>query len=304
MIDPETKKILQKQHYRIVGRHSAVKLCHWLKKSILDDGVCYKQKFYGISSHRCLQMTPAVLWCTQKCIFCWRNIEKTIGIELPEFDEPSEIIDSAINAQRQLISGFGGIPDRINMKKFEEAHDPNQAAISLAGEPTIYPKISELIEEFSRRNFTTFLVSNGTLPERLESMDNLPTNLYISIDAPDEEIYRRICNPIIANGWERLGRTVELLPSIDTRKVIRLTLVRDFNCVDPRLYSTILEKAEADFIEVKGYMHVGNSIERLSEDNMLKFNEIMEFSKILADELSYEVKDWKEDSMVVLLAKR
>jgi len=303
MIDPETRKILQMQHYSVVGRHSAVKLCHWLKKSILDEGFCYKQQFYGISSHRCLQMTPAVVWCTQKCIFCWRNTERTLGTELPEFDEPKEIIDSAIKAQRQLISGFGGIPERINMLKFKEAQNPNQAAISLAGEPTIYPKISGLIGEFTRREFTTFLVTNGTLPERIEAMDNLPTNLYVSIDAPNEEIYKRTCNPILEDGWGRLTRTVELFPSLDTRKVIRLTLVRDFNYVDPKLYSNLLELAEPDFIEVKSYMHVGSSRERLSEDNMLKFNEIMEFSRILADEISYKVKDWKEDSRVVLLAK-
>jgi len=304
MIDPETRKILRRHHYSVVGRHSAVKLCHWLKKSILDEGFCYKQQFYGVSSHRCLQMTPAVVWCTQRCIFCWRNTNRTLGTELPEFDEPAEIVEGAIKAQRQLISGFGGIPDRINTKKFKEAQNPNQAAISLAGEPTIYPKISELIREFNRRNFTTFLVTNGTLPKRLESMDNLPTNLYISIDAPNKEIYRKVCNPIIRNGWERINRTLEIYPSLDTRKVIRLTLVRDFNYVDPKLYNTILEKTEADFIEVKSYMYVGSSRERLSEDNMLKFDEITEFSRILADEISYKVKDWKEDSRVVLLARR
>jgi len=304
MIDKETREILQKQHYKVVGNHSAVKVCHWLRKSIRDEGYCYKEKFYGIKSHRCLQMTPAVVWCTQKCVFCWRNIEKTAGIKLEEFDEPSEIIDAAIEAQRKLISGFGGIPERINRKKFKEAQDPNQAAISLAGEPTIYPKISELIGEFNRRKFTTFLVTNGTLPERIEAMDNLPTNLYVSIDAPNEEIYRKTCNPIIPDGWERFNRTLDLFPSIDTTKVVRITLVKDFNLVEPGLYSPLLERAEPDFIEVKSYMHVGSSIERLLEDSMPSFQEIKEFSSILAEDISYEIKDWKEDSRVVLLAKK
>lgn len=304
MINKETKEILQKQHYKVVGNHSAVKVCHWLRKSIRDEGYCYKQQFYGISSHRCLQMTPAVVWCTQKCVFCWRNIEKTAGIKLEKFDEPGEIIDAAVEAQRKLISGFGGIPERINMKKFKEAQNPNQAAISLAGEPTIYPRISELIEEFNGRNFTTFLVTNGTLPERIESLDSLPTNLYVSINAPNEKIYKKTCNPIIPGGWERLNRTLDLFPSIDTCKVVRITLVKDFNLVEPRLYSPIIEKAEPDFIEVKSYMHVGSSRRRLSEDNMPSFQEVREFSRILAGDTSYRVRDWKDDSRVVLLAKK
>ncbi len=304
MIEPEIRKSLEHQHYRLVGNHSAVKLCHWLKKSIRDEGFCYKQQFYGIQSHRCLQMTPAVVWCTHRCVFCWRDIENTLGTKLEEFDEPEDIIDAAIEAQRKLISGFGGIPERINRRKFREAQNPNQAAISLAGEPTIYPRISELIGEFNRREFTTFLVTNGTLPERIESLDNLPTSLYVSIDAPDEKIYKRTCNPIIPDGWERINRTLDILPSIDTRRVVRITLVDGFNLVEPGLYSPLLERAEPDFIEVKSYMHVGNSVRRLSKDNMPSFQRVMEFSRILAEDISYTVKDWKEDSRVVLLARK
>jgi hypothetical protein len=31
----ELIKILEKQHYAIVGNHSGVKLCHWMKQSLL-----------------------------------------------------------------------------------------------------------------------------------------------------------------------------------------------------------------------------------------------------------------------------
>ncbi|MDD5111641.1 MAG: 4-demethylwyosine synthase TYW1, partial [Candidatus Altiarchaeota archaeon] len=73
----DIRPLLEKQRYKTAGSHSAVKLCHWAKKSILNEGYCYKQQFYGIQSHRCLQMTPAVAWCTHKCVFCWRMTEYT-----------------------------------------------------------------------------------------------------------------------------------------------------------------------------------------------------------------------------------
>jgi len=139
MINSDLRGVLEKQKYRLIGRHSAIKLCAWTKKSIRDQGVCYKQQFYGIECHRCLQMTPAVSWCTHRCVFCWRNVEQTIGTELPVFDEPGYIIDEAIKLQRKLMEGYAGVPDKVNQKKYREAQDPNQAAISLSGEPTIYP---------------------------------------------------------------------------------------------------------------------------------------------------------------------
>ena len=33
MIPYETKKVLEKQHYSIIGKHSAVQICRWTKKS-------------------------------------------------------------------------------------------------------------------------------------------------------------------------------------------------------------------------------------------------------------------------------
>ena len=304
MIPTEFKKILEKQHYKIVGRHSAVKLCHWTKRSILDEGFCYKQKFYGIESHRCLQMTPAVAWCTQKCIFCWRNIEQTLGTKLDEFDEPEDIINGAIEAQRKLLSGYGGIPERINKTKFKEAQDPNQVAISLSGEPTIYSKIGELIGEFNKRKFTTFLVTNGTLPERLEKLENLPTQLYLSLDAPNEKIYNRICNPILSENWKKINDTLGIFPSLETRKVIRITAIKGLNMLSEEGYARLVQRAEPDFVEVKAYMFIGGSRKRLSLENMPSFAEVREFSENLSSYLGYSIKDFKEDSRVVLLSGR
>ena len=143
---------LEKSGYRFVGKHghAAVKTCHWTRQSISDKGVCYKEKFYGIQSHRCLQMSPAVPNCQQECEFCWRDLTYTQTTwEDEEYDEPKVIVDEAIKAQNNLMCGFYG-NDKANKKKLEEMKHPNNAAISLAGEPTLYPKIDELIGEFNR----------------------------------------------------------------------------------------------------------------------------------------------------------
>ncbi|MBI2665713.1 4-demethylwyosine synthase TYW1, partial [Candidatus Woesearchaeota archaeon] len=57
MISKEIRENFEKQQYRMVGNHSAVKVCSWTKQMIRGKGGCYKFKFYGIKSNQCMQMT-------------------------------------------------------------------------------------------------------------------------------------------------------------------------------------------------------------------------------------------------------
>ncbi|HDN90836.1 MAG TPA: 4-demethylwyosine synthase TYW1 [Candidatus Aenigmarchaeota archaeon] len=301
MIPEELLKIYRKQGYKIVGKYGAVKLCTWLKKSIKNEGFCYKQKFYGIESHRCLQFTPCLTFCTQQCIYCWRSFQGTETF-MKEWDDPKLLVEESIKAQRELIIGFKGYKG-TDLKKFEEAMNPKHAAISLAGEPTLYPEIDELIEEFHKRNMTTFLVSNGTMPEVLERMKNLPTQLYISVSAPSEEVYRKVCRPLLKDGWQRLNRSLEIFRTLKTRRVIRLTLVRELNMIDPKGFSKLIEKADPDFVECKAFMSVGFARKRLPYESMPLHEEIFKFAEELCEELNYKIIDEKRDSRVVLIGK-
>ncbi len=307
LIPEELQNLLVKQHYHLVGRHSAVKTCEWLRRSLMNKNVCYKEKFYGIKSHRCLQMTPAVAHCTQKCVFCWRPVEWTIGTELSEWDDPDFIVEESIKAQRLLISGYGGLKDRIDQKKWEEAQNPTQAAISLAGEPTVYPQIGELIESFHNHGFeSTFLVTNGTFPERLRSISTEPTQLYLSLESPDRNLYKQLNRPIVPDAWERLNETIDIFPLFKCRTVIRMTMVKGWND-DPKLlpkFAELIKKADPDFVEVKSYMCVGYSRRRLSLDNMLSQKEIEEIAKQLGNQIGFELEDSKSESRVALLKSR
>jgi len=301
-MNSELKKILEKQHYAIVGKHSGVKLCHWMRQSLLFNRECYKQTFYGIKSHRCLQMTPAVNQCTQMCLFCWR-FQNFTEKEFEEGDEPEYILDKAIEAQRRLITGFKG-DSRCDQKKWKEANEPNMLACSLSGEPTLYPKLGEFFEVCHKRGITTFLVTNGTTPEILEKLDPLPKQLYVSVVAPNKEVYKKICSPLIPDGWEKLNQTLELLPSLDTRTVIRHTLVQDWNMDDRFIeqYAELDSKASPMFIEPKGYVFVGYSRKRMNLSNMPSHESVRDFGNKLAESIGYKIIMEKHDSRVILLA--
>ena len=300
----EQIKILKKQHYGIVGNHSGVKLCHWMRQSLIYKRECYKQTFYGIKTHRCLQMTPSLTHCNQMCFFCWRHQGFTEK-NFTEIDDPKFILDRSIEVQKKLLTGFKG-EKRCDKIKWIEANKPNMLACSLSGEPTLYPKLGEFFEECHKQNITTFLVTNGTNPEALENMDPLPKQLYVSIVAPNKEVYKKLCSPLIRDGWEKINQTLELLQSLDTRTVIRHTLVNGWN-IDEKFikeYSRLDKKASPLFIEPKGYVFVGYSRKRMTIANMPTHNKIKSFSKILAENLGYNLTMERPDSRVVLLSKK
>lgn len=297
----ELTAMFKRQQYKLFG-HSAVKLCHWTKSSLYRNKPCYKQRFYGIQSHRCLQFSPAVAFCDQNCVFCWRPL--TAFSKFPKkFDEPNEIIDEAIKQQRILLSGYGEFKEKIGEKKLREANNPNNAAISLSGEPTLYPKISELVSEFHKRRFTTFLVSNGMHPKVLAEMQ-MPTQLYVSLEAPSEALHKRINAPLVKNSWQHLNETIALLPSLRTRKAIRLTAINGLNMSHEKEFAALIEKAQPDFLEVKGYMFVGYSRQRLQQGNMPLHNEVKVFAEKINNYLNYYLVDESRESRVVLLSKK
>jgi tRNA wybutosine-synthesizing protein 1 len=217
-------------------------------------------------------------------------------------DDPEDIVDGCIEAQRELLSGFGG-NENVPAEKLEEAMNPNQAAISLIGEPTMYPRISDLIKEFHSREFTTFLVTNGTLPKRIEGLEELPTNLYISLEAPDEELYKKLCNPVEKDSWGRIQRSLDLIEDMDTKTVLRITCMKGFNMDRSKEFGELMDRTGFDFVEAKGYMHIGYSQERMPRDAMPSHEAVRSFSEKLEASSNYRISDEKQESRVILLEK-
>jgi len=303
-MDPQKQEVLERQGYRIVGEHSGVKLCHWTKASLTKGVGCYKQTFYGIESHRCLQMTPTVDACNLACQFCWRTQEwGSDSLQLA--DDPGFVVDESIRAQRELLTGFKGNPN-VPRDRFLEAWHPTNVAISLTGEPTLYRKLGEMIDEFKRRGMSTFLVTNGTTPavlRRMHAEGRLPTQLYVTVAAPNEDIYRRLMVPKSGNEWRKLRETLELLPSLPTRTVIRHTLVEGWNLGWEDEYAALDRSARPMFIECKGYSFVGESRLRLEAENVPSHASIRTFADRLGSRLGYHVAAEREDSRVVLLTE-
>lgn len=291
--------LLRKQGYQFFSETStaALKPCMWCKRALQGGDMCYKHQFYGIASHRCVQLTPT-LRCNQRCRFCWRSFEHEPG----ETEEcpPDTILSGIRKYQKKALAGYNAVLDNtVTQERWQEALDPKHVAISLSGEPTLYSRLPELIDLFNRNGFTTFLVSNGTNPEILKKCD--PFQMYVSLDAPDRETYTAVCRPI-GDFWDDVMESLRGLGS--RRSAVRITLVKGLNDFTPDRYAAILQDAGARFVEIKGYMYLGYSRNRLARENMPEHAEVRTFAEKISAACDYRFKDENKLSRVVVLERR
>jgi tRNA wybutosine-synthesizing protein 1 len=308
-ISPLTKTKLQKAKYGVYN-HSAVELCHWTKKSFANEGNCYKHKFYGISTHRCMEMTPTAMNCENRCIYCWRPTEFYDTLQMPSHlvDEPDVIIGNLMKERERLLSGFYG-NQKNDKRKINESLLPTHYAISLSGEPTMYPKLPQLIKYLKSLKATKsiFLVTNGQEPEmlrRLEDEDALPTQLYLSTNATNRKMFYLINRPRHKNAWERWCESLEFLAKARTRTVLRMTMIRGYNeeFNNAENFAQLISRANPHFVEIKSYMHIGMSVHRLEKYNMLEMSEVRTFVDHLVNILpSFFIMDESEISRIVVL---
>jgi len=305
------RKLMEKQGYKFVLNHSAVKPCYWFRKSIMEGRTCYKNKFFGIPTWRCIQMTPTASFCNMQCVYCWRLNASDVPmsqrwIEVPEgkWDDPEEIAEESVRVHRMLVQGYKGVKV-FNGDWVREAEEPKHAAISLTGEPTLYPFIGGLVEAFSKRGMTTFIVTNGTMPERIEGLEKEPTQLYVTVPAPNEKLYAEITRPLWPDAWNRLMRTLELLQSLSCPTVMRIPLMKGFNMDDKTLeeFSALIRSYQPTYVEPKAYEWVGYSRRRLNKWNMPRHHEVREFAEKLSDLTGYKILDESKESGIVLLSR-
>ncbi|KAL0557959.1 hypothetical protein IC582_006520 [Cucumis melo] len=304
MVTPVIRASLEKQGYKIIGSHSGVKICRWTKSQLRGRGGCYKHSFYGIESHRCMEATPS-LACANKCVFCWRHHTNPVGKSWQwEMDDPLDIVNSAIDLHTKMIKQMKGVPG-VTQEKLEEGLSPRHCALSLVGEPIMYPEINTLVDELHQRRISTFLVTNAQFPDKIKLLKPV-TQLYVSVDAATKESLKAIDRPLFGDFWERFIDSLKALNEKQQRTVYRLTLVKGWNTEDIDAYSNLFSIGRPDFVEIKGVTYCGSSnTSKLTMENVPWHSDVKSFSEALAakSQGEYEVACEHVHSCCVLLAK-
>jgi tRNA wybutosine-synthesizing protein 1 len=245
-------------------------------------------------------------------MFCWRIQLADLGLKWDElqwsdFDDPEVLLESCLKEHKRILTGYWS-NRKVNKDMLKEAMNPTHLTASLVGEPTMYgaERLSALFERASELGFkTVFLVTNGTFPEVLSKLTTEPSQLYLSVCAPDETTYKQVCRPLLRDGWRRLLESIELLKSFKCPTVMRITLARNLNLKDEEGYAKLVRLGGSTYIEPKAVMSVGygSKTGRISCANMPRHSEILDFSRKLSDLTGYKILDDVLKSGVALLSR-
>ncbi|EPY29523.1 radical SAM domain protein [Strigomonas culicis] len=237
--------------YSLVGTHSAVKLCRWQKSMMRGRGGCYKWTMYGIRSHQCMEATPSMA-CANNCVFCWRhNTNPTAAEWRWQVDDPKDIVEGMLATQKTLINGVRGMPG-VTEEGLAEALNPRHCALSLVGEPVLYPYVNEFLGLLHAKGISTFLVNNGQFPDAVAHLSTV-TQLYLSVDAPNRKTMKVLDRPILPDYWERFNHSVDIMRRRAERTVFRLTLIDGFNMSEENIgeYKELFDRGQPHFVELK-----------------------------------------------------
>jgi tRNA wybutosine-synthesizing protein 1 len=160
-----------------------------------------------LSIHRGIHGT----WCQSRltlffsetrCVFCWRHHTNPVGRTWRwKMDDAVTLVNGAIKEHKGMIKQMKGVPG-VLPERLAEGMDPKHCALSLVGEPIMYPEIDKFVSLLHEKKISTFLVTNAQFPD---AITNLPaiTQLYVSVDAATPETLKAIDRPLFGDYWVR-----------------------------------------------------------------------------------------------------
>ncbi len=176
-------------------------------------------------------------------------------------DAPELIVEGALAKHAAMVKEFKGTPGVIPAR-WAAAAVPRHCALSLVGEPIMYPHINALLRLLHGRRISTFLVTNAQFPDAIAALEPV-TQLYVSIDAPTREALRAVDRPLFADFWERFLGCLDALRAKRQRTVYRLTLIAgpegNMGRGAAAAYAALIARGAPELIEVKGVTWSGVS---------------------------------------------
>jgi len=193
----------------------------------------------------------------------------------------------------------------VQPDKLLEGMQAKHCALSLVGEPIMYPEINKFVRLLHSKGISSFLVTNAQFPDAIRDMEPC-TQLYVSIDASTKESLKKIDRPLFKDFWERFLDSLRELKKKGQRTVYRLTLVKGWNAEEMDNYASLVELGQPDLIEVKGVTFCGSSkASTLTMENVPWHEEVVKFVSSLVSRLpGYEISSEHEHSNCILVSNK
>ena len=84
------------------------------------------------------------------------------------------ILDGAMENHYRMLKSMNGVPGVLE-ERLQEARRIRHCALSLVGEPIMYPHINEFVDMLHERKISSFLVTNAQFPEKVKRWTSVCT---------------------------------------------------------------------------------------------------------------------------------
>merc|ERR1719362_2534917 len=166
------------------------------------------------------------------------------------------ILNGALEGHYKMIKQMKGVPG-VLPERYAEGFKVRHCALSLVGEPIMYPEINKYVDLLHSKEISSFMVTNAQFPDAMKMLKPV-TQLYVSIDASTKEELKKIDRPLHKDFWERFIESFAKLVSL----------------------------GKPDLIEVKGVTYCGTSkASKLTMENVPWHEEVIYFVKKLVERL-------------------
>jgi len=203
-----------------------------------------------------------------------------------------------------MIKEARGVPG-VKPERLAEGFQIKHCALSLVGEPILYPEINKYLDLLHSKGISSFMVTNAQFPDRIAQLKPV-TQLYISVDAATPEQLKIVDRPLFPDYWERFLACIDELSKKGQRTVFRLTLIKGWNMAEMQAYANLIKRGKPDFVEVKGVTFCGGKRPQVQMENVPWHDEVVKFTaelgKLVDD--TYGLASEHEHSCCVLLANR
>ncbi|XP_041096978.1 S-adenosyl-L-methionine-dependent tRNA 4-demethylwyosine synthase TYW1B-like [Polyodon spathula] len=108
-----------------------------------------------------------------------------------------------------LLFILEGVPG-VKADRYEEGLAVKHCALSLVGEPIMYPEINQFLRLLHHHQISSFLVTNAQFPAEIRTLQPV-TQLYVSVDASTKDSLKKIDRPLFKDFWQRFLDSLKAL---------------------------------------------------------------------------------------------
>jgi len=239
-------------------------------------------------------------------LYSWRHHTNPVGTSWRwKVDDPETLVNGAMENHYRMIKQMKGVPGVVE-ERYQEAFQIRHCALSLVGEPIMYPHINEFVDLLHQHRISSFLVTNAQFPEKIAQLKPV-TQLYVSVDASTKESLKKVDRPLFRDFWDRFVGSLKAIGDKRQRTVYRLTLVKDYNTEELQNYVDLVSLGHPSLIEVKGVTFCGTSgASSLTMSNVPYHEEVVQFCEKMSEMLGreYEIACEHAHSCCILLAHK